>query len=158
MWEKWFWSGKENVMLQDFTATDARKLCSLGSCSNKSLGGKDSCLSLSRKEKMWYYGLFKDIDLNKKREVGWLRRRYWRLFVDIDLHKKGWVVEKKKPWSQGIYLQLPTMLSPASGSLQQSLTLLGRSYLRESYIFPHFFLHFSSNREGIKIVYPRVKS
>ena len=59
--------------------------------------------------------------------------------MDFDLHKKGWVVEKKKPWSQGIYLQLPTMLSPASGPVQQSLTPLERSYLGEFYIFSHFF-------------------
>ena len=35
-------------MLQDFKATDTGKSC----CSNKRLGGKDSCRSLSRKEKM----------------------------------------------------------------------------------------------------------
>ena len=38
-------------MLQDFTATDARKLCSLGSCSNKRLDGKDVvCLEVEKRK------------------------------------------------------------------------------------------------------------
>ena len=34
------WSGKENVMLQDFRATDAGKLCILGPCSHWGFVGK----------------------------------------------------------------------------------------------------------------------